>query len=160
VLGACKNQFIEVACSDLHTLQVVAVSLIKRAEKQDKWIKRAEKQDKWIKRAEKQDKWIKRAEKQDKWIKRAEKQGKWAHTFKELVSILQADPTSKTVNLTRAKIGKITRATHELLCCGSIKREVDGGFGMYSCAADPDYKLKGGLVTNVPPDGAAAECHV
>ena len=52
------------------------------------------------------------------------------------------------------QVGKITKLIDDLLRHGSIKRKFDGGFGMYPCAADPNYQLQGGVVTATPPDGA------
>ena len=43
-----------------------------------------------------------------------------------------------------ADVGKIEKLVKELLSLGAIRREADGGFGKYPCAADPGFKLKDG----------------
>jgi len=96
----------------------------------------------------------------------AEREHGTTHQFQEVATLLQGDAQSRDVSMAdvgkieklvkhrlmvsvceacfRASIGKIEKLVKELLSLGAIRREVDGGFGKYPCAAEPGFKLRDG----------------
>lgn len=72
----------------------------------------------------------------------AEREHGTTHQFQEVATLLQGDAQSRDVSM--ADVGKIEKLVKELLSLGAIRREVDGGFGKYPCAAEPGFKLKDG----------------
>ena len=64
--------------------------------------------------------------------------------------------TTRTHDPSVLQLGRINQLIDDLINFGSIRREMDGGFGKYPCAFDAGYQLPDNLVNDAPQDDTSA----